>query len=131
MLVAAIAFVQQGAMIGASQAAASNGIMPHPAVVLGGALHVHDNLAGHVHVHGGDNTAGHVHSAPNPHHHDGDDADEILVCSLAFVSVVLPIIGAGAASSEVANKVRGLSQDHREGVEPDGPSRPPSTPSIA
>lgn len=52
MLVAASAFVLQGAMIVASQAAAVAG-MPEPAITLSGSVHLHNSLAGHVHVHDG------------------------------------------------------------------------------
>ncbi len=72
MLAAAVAFVQQGAMIIVSQAAAFAGSMPEPAVVLSGKVHIHDQLAGHVHMHSGRNTPGHVHNAADL---DDDDAD--------------------------------------------------------
>ena len=44
MLAAMAAFVQQGAMIAASQAAAAGGFMPQPATMLSGPVHLHDNL---------------------------------------------------------------------------------------
>ena len=61
MLVATAAFVQQGAMIAASQAAASSGFMPQPATMLTGSVHFHDDLAVNLHVHGVHEGAGNVH----------------------------------------------------------------------
>src|SRR5262249_14700387 len=61
MVLAVRAFLQQGALIPVWQVVAATGSMPEPAVMLAGPFHLHDNLAGHVHVHGGDNGAGHVH----------------------------------------------------------------------
>jgi hypothetical protein len=61
MLLAIFAFVQQSAMIAASQALASAGSMSDPAVTLSGSVHYHNDLARHVHVHGGHDSVGHVH----------------------------------------------------------------------
>ena len=74
-------------MIVVSQAAAAAGSMPEPAVILGGPVHLHDNLAGHVHAHGGDNAAGHVHGAPDPDH---DDADEVTASAVLLLSLHAP-----------------------------------------
>src|SRR5262245_30468669 len=113
MLLAALAFVQQGTLIGASQAAALAGSMPDPAVVLDGAIHFHDGLARHVHVHGGDNKPGHVHHAAHHDdhvhhaayhddhvqhaaHHDDDDLDDsgqLVFWSLSCPVAVMPIVG--------------------------------------
>ena len=142
MLLAALAFVKQSAMIGASQAAALAGSMPDPAVVLDGAIHFHDGLARHVHVHGGDTMPGHVHQAAHHddhvHHavHDDDDDDldgpgQVVFWSLGCPAAVMPIIGTCAVPLEPVSAVGGALQDRPQGVEPDGLTRPPSTPSIA
>ena len=131
MLLAMAAFVQQAAMIAASQARASAGIIPDPAIVLSGPVHVHDRLAGHVHVHGGTNAAGHVHGAVD--HDDDDDTDgagHTPIWSLGCTSAVIPMIGVSAVSLE-AVRLDDCRHQHGEGIEPAGLSRPPSTPSIA
>src|SRR5947199_355635 len=73
MLVAMLAFVGQSAMIIVSNAAVSIGQMPQPAMALSGTVHIHDGLAGHVHIRGGNNKAGHVHQGVL---HDNDDDDD-------------------------------------------------------
>ena len=99
MLLGVAAFVQQGAMIVASQAAALSGSMLHPAVeTISGSVHLHDNLAGNVHSHGGDNAAGHVHDHADHDDHDADEAGKTLLWSLAGTSVVIPIIEACVVS---------------------------------
>jgi hypothetical protein len=130
MLAAAVAFVQQGAMILASQAVAFTGSMPEPAVVLSGKVHVHGELAANVHVHGGDTAAGHVHNAID---HDDDDVDtgKTLCWSLAGTSIVLPVVETRSVSFDVVVVIRSVRDDRRDGFNPDGLSRPPSTPSIA
>src|SRR5262245_50661485 len=92
MLAAAAAFIQQGAMIAASQAAAAGGFMPQPATMLNGSVHYHDDLAGHVHAHGGHNGAGHVHSSADLDHDESDDAGAAPVCSMGYTSAVLPAV---------------------------------------
>jgi hypothetical protein len=132
MLLAMVGFVQQAAMIAASQARASAGIMPDPAIALSGPVHVHDRLAGHVHVHGGMNVAGHVHSAADVDDDDDDDADGIghpPVWSLGSTFAVISLMGVSAVSLE-AMRVGECRHERGEGVEPDGLHRPPSTPSI-
>jgi hypothetical protein len=143
MLAALAAFLLQTAMIIVSEAAASTGSMPQPAVVLSGPVHFHDHLAGNVHSHGGNVAAGHVHhhALHDDHHvhhhavHDDDDHDvdqptNVLLGSFACTCAVLPapiacaIVVAVVTDGEVA-------PEHLVGVEPDGLSRPPSTPSIA
>jgi len=131
MLLAMAAFVQQAGMIAASEALAFAGIMPDPAIVLSGAVHVHDGLAGHVHMHGGTNAAGHVHGAVD-HDHD-DDADgpaHSLIWSLGCTSAVVPTV---SVSVVCLKAVRLAERPHHvgRGIEPDGLNRPPSTPSIA
>ena len=128
MVLALGAFVQQGAMIAVSQVVATTGSMPEPAVILAGPVHLHDNLAGHVHVHGGDNEAGHVHDAA---HDDSGAATKMPFWSLGSTSAVLPMLGVCAVSFDVVSTVGRLPDGHLDGVEPDGLNRPPSTPSIA
>jgi hypothetical protein len=70
MLLAMLAFVQQSAMIVASQVLASAGSMSDPAVTLSGSVHYHNGLARHVHMHG--SSAGHVHKTTDIDH----DSDE-------------------------------------------------------
>src|SRR5262249_22345202 len=132
MLVAMAAFLQQTAMIIVSQALASTGFMPQPAVTLSGPIHFHDSLAGNIHVDaGGDNAAGHVHTAPDSHHHhDADDTTSTSVLSFGCTCVVLPQPVVCVVPFAVASV--GLAAHGRlEGVEPDRLNRPPSTPSIA
>ena len=130
MLVAMVAFVQQGAMIAASQAAASGGFMPQPATMLSGSVHFHDHLAVNVHVHGGDKGAGHVHGPADLDHDDSDEAMKAPVCSVGHTCAVLPAV-AHAVLCDIVRAVECLPQERLDGVEPDGLSRPPSTPSIA
>ena len=131
MLLAMAAFVQQAAMIGASQARASAGIMPAPAIPLSGAVHVHDGLAGHAHMHGGTNIAGHVHGALD--HDDDDDTDGPVhtpIWSLGCKSAIIPLMVVAAVSPE-ATRLAECLQQTGQGTEPEGLNRPPSTPSIA
>jgi hypothetical protein len=129
MLAAMAIFIQQGALIAASQAAASLGVMPQPARMLSGAIHFHDNLAGNLHVHGGHNGAGHVHG-PADLDHDESDEGQALVWSVGHASAVMPA-AACAVSCNVVRADECLPHGRLDGVEPDGLSRPPSTPSIA
>jgi hypothetical protein len=128
MLLAMVAFVQQGAMIVASQALASAGSMIDPAVTLSGSIHYHNNLARHVHVHGSHNSVGHVHNTPDTDH--ATDEANTPFWSLSCTSALIPVMGISVASFQV------LRADERpcirlEGIRPDGLNRPPSTPSIA
>jgi hypothetical protein len=127
MVMAILAFVLQGTLISVSQARAAVGAMPGPAVALNGSVHYHDQLAGHVHDHGGDNAQGHVHDGPD---HDGDGG----------VSFSWTIFGASIAVPELVALVRPLDLSRliglpavrvADGVEPGGLIRPPSTLSIA
>jgi hypothetical protein len=131
MLLAIVAFVQQTTMITLSQVAAALGSMPQPAVSLYGALHLHDNLAGHVHAHGGDHAVGHVHGSSDP---DDDHSDELgkapfwsIGCTTAFISG----LGLWTAPLHVAGIVQSMPNNVLDGIEPDGLSRPPSIPGIA
>jgi hypothetical protein len=126
MLLAMVVFVQQGAMIAASQALASAGSMIDPAVTLSGSVHYHNNLARHVHIHG--NSVGHVHKTADIDH-DSDEASTPF-WSLGSASAVITAMGISAVSFEI---VRADESPHvrLEGIQPDGLNRPPSTPSIA
>jgi hypothetical protein len=130
MLAAMVAFVQQGAMIVASQAAAAGGVMPQPATMLSETLHFHDNLAGNVHAHGGHKGAGHVHSPADVDHDESDEGGKAPLCSLGHASAVIPAVVFEVLYS-VARVVDPAPHRRLQGVEPDGLSRPPSTPSIA
>jgi hypothetical protein len=130
MLAATAAFIQQGAMIAASQAAASGGFMPQPATMLSGPVHLHDNLAGNLHVHGSHNGAGHVHGPLDLDHDESDEGGKMLLWSCGHISAVMPA-AACAVFCDVVRAVECLPQARLDGVEPDGLSRPPSTPGIA
>lgn len=126
MLLAAIAFLHQGSLTVASQAAA--GFMPHPAKTLIGPVRVHGKVAGHVHTHGGGSAAGHTHD------HDQDDMDEpasTLFWALGSLTAVVSQLEAVTVALNVVSAEQRFPSDRRDGVEPDGLSRPPSTPSIA
>jgi hypothetical protein len=124
MLLAMFAFVQQSAMIAASQALASAGSMSDPAVTLSGSVHYHNDLARHVHIHRGHDSVGHVHDTA-----DLDEANTPL-WSLGCTSAVIPVTAISAVSFAI---VRAAERPHvrLEGIRPDGLTRPPSTPSIA
>jgi hypothetical protein len=130
MLLAMAAFVQQGAMIAMSQAAAAFGSMPYPAVSLYGFVHVHDNLAGHVHTHGGDHAIGHVHSGFDPDDDHADDVGNAPFWSLGSTTAFTSGLGLLAAPLSVGLTVDLLPENLRTGIEPPGLSRPPSIPSI-
>jgi hypothetical protein len=122
-----IVFVQQGAMIAASQALASAGSMIDPAVTLSASVHYHNSLARHVHVHGGSHN-GHVHKTADIDH-DSDEPSTPF-WSLGSASAVMPVMAISVVSFEI---VRADDRPHvrLEGIRPDGLNRPPSTPSIA
>jgi len=129
MLLAIAAFLQQGSFAIAAQAAAAVGFMPQPAEIVIGSVHAHGKVGGHVHKHDGENAAGHTHD--HAHHDEVNEAGSALFWTLGGMSAVL----SQAASFTVAFVTQSADQvaraDHREGIEPDGSSRPPSTPSIA
>jgi hypothetical protein len=128
MLLAMVVFVQQGAMIAASQALASAGSMVDPAVTLSGSVHYHNSLARHVHVHGSSHK-GHVHNAADTDQ-GTDDANTPLWSLGCCTSAVIPVMAISAVSFEM---VKADERPHvrLEGIQPDGLNRPPSTPSIA
>jgi len=131
MLLAAAAFVQQGAMIAMSQAAAAAGFMLHPAVILHGALHFHDHLAGHVHAHGGDQAPGHVHGSADPDDDHADGIGKMPLWSLGGITAITAAAELYAGIVPNAGAIEHLPDNLLRGVEPDGLSRPPSIPSIA
>jgi hypothetical protein len=128
MLLAMFAFVQQSAMIAASQALASAGSMSDPAVTLNGPVHYHNSLARHVHIHGGHDSVGHVHDTADIDH-DIDDANTPF-WSLGCTSAVIPVTAISAVSFGIVRAAE-RPHVHLEGIRPDGLTRPPSTPSIA
>ena len=129
MLLGMVAFVQQGAMIAASQALASIGSMPDPAVTLRGLVHYHNDMAGHVHVHGGGSAAGHIHKTADLDHQDTDEAHTPF-WSLGCTSAVIPAMPVCTVSFVAVSADEG-AHVHLKGVDPAGLNRPPSTPSIA
>ena len=131
MLAATLAFTQQSAMIIVSQAMASTGLSPDPAVTLIGSAHFHGHLSRVVHIHGGNTAVGHKH-VPD---HDHDDLDKpnaaALFWSVGCTTAVVPVMGPILVSLDFSSITQSLSQRFRDGVEPEGLIRPPSTPSIA
>lgn len=129
MLLATAAFLQHGTLAVASQAAAAAGIMPEPAQLIAGSVHVHGKVTGHVHSHSGQNAAGHTHDHA---HDDGmDEPASTLFWALGGLSAVLSqAITAPVAFSAVCAR-QAVPSDRSDGIVPDGLSRPPSTPSIA
>jgi hypothetical protein len=125
MLLAMVAFVQQSAMIAASQALALAGSMADPAVILSGSLHYHNDLSRHVHIHG--NSVGHVHTTADVDR-DPDDTSTPF-WTLGGALAVIPVMAISPVSFEI---VRADERPHvrLEGIRPDGLNRPPSTPSI-
>jgi hypothetical protein len=127
MVVAISAFVLQGTLIAISQAKAAAGAMSEPAVPLSGSLHFHDQLAGHVHDHGGDSAEGHVHDGPD-HDNDGGLSQS---WSLFGASINVPAYVAFGRSFDLLGAVELPAFQVADGVEPGGLIRPPSTLSIA
>jgi hypothetical protein len=129
MLLAMAAFVQQGTLIAVSHAAAAVGSMPQPALILHGSVHLHDNLAGHMHTHGGDQAAGHVHGNSGPDDDHADDMVKAPFCSIGGATAFVAGNAVWAAPPHVSMTVES-ADNLRGGVEPDRLSRPPSIPSI-
>src|SRR5262245_17834163 len=91
MLAAMAAFVQQSAMIVASEAAASLCSKPKPATMLNASVHFHDNLAVNLHVHASHNGPGHVHGPTDVDHDKPDGEGKVAVCSGGHTFAVMPI----------------------------------------
>ena len=127
MFMAISAFVLQGALISVSQAKAALGAMPEPSVTLSGSVHFHDQLAGHVHSHGGDHSEGHVHDGPD---HD-DDGGPNLTWSIFGTSIASPELAVLVNPFDLLGPVEVPAVRAIDGVRPDGLIRPPSTLSIA
>jgi hypothetical protein len=127
MFLAISAFVLQGTLISVSQAEAVFGAIPEPAVSLSGSVHFHDQLAGHVHSHGGDNSEGHVHDGAD---HD-DDGGQSLSWNLFGTSIASPEPPALLSPFELLGLVELPAAQPINGVRPKGLIRPPSTLSIA
>ncbi|MBB4421923.1 hypothetical protein GGD66_000449 [Bradyrhizobium sp. CIR48] len=127
MFVAIWAFVIQVTLISVSQVQAAVGAMPAPSVTLSGSLHFHDQLAGHVHSHGGDDAEGHVHDGPD---HDDEGAPGVVwdmfgtsIASPQFIDLLGSFEVLGAVELPVTRVIIGVS--------PEALIRPPSTFSIA
>jgi hypothetical protein len=128
MLLAILAFVHQSTSDLVSRAAAATGLMPDPAVTLGGSLHYHGTHVRHVHSHRGDE-AGHVH-----HPSDVDDADNPPsppMCSVGIASAIIPVTASCAVASESIGRIALVPESPLTSTDPGCLSRPPSTPSIA
>jgi hypothetical protein len=128
MLAGALAFVAQATVVAMSQAAAANGSIPQPAIIVSGALHYHDTLARHFHVHHGNDTAGHVHDHAD---HDDDGIAHAPLVTLGAVTADIPAATACAPALVASGSHPCPIQARLEGVPPDGLNRPPSTPDIA
>jgi hypothetical protein len=128
MLAAALAFLVQGTMIAVSETVAASGSMPQPAVMVGGALHYHDGLARHFHVHHGNDSPGHVHDHAD---HDDDAAAHAALVSLGAVTADIPAAMACVPAPVASDAQPCPIQARLEGVRPDGLNRPPSIPDIA
>ena len=130
MLLAALAFVHQGAISAVSQAAAAVGLMPEPAVTLSGSVHYHGNVTRHVHTHDGDQV-GHVHDPLDVDSDEGDKRSASPLCTLGVPSGVLPVAVACPLLFKSAARIEPPSCAQLTGIDPEPLSRPPSTPSIA
>jgi hypothetical protein len=125
MLVAVFSFILQATLVTISQAEASMGSMPSPAVVLAGAVHYHDNLARHVHSHGG--AMDHVHHSADT----DDDANAGQVITLGLVFAATPTMSMGLVLSLKFTAVSVFLDKRLLDFKPDGLNRPPSTLDIA
>jgi hypothetical protein len=130
MLLAMLAFVPQSAIGVISRAAAATGLMPDPAVTLGGSVHYHGTHSRHVHAHHGDD-AGHVH---HPSDADADDADNQTsppTCSLGIASAIVPLTTWCPVAFESMGRIALAPHRPLTSTDPGRLSRPPSTPGIA
>ncbi|MCK1402715.1 hypothetical protein IVB45_22715 [Bradyrhizobium sp. 4] len=128
MFVAISAFLLQATLISISEAKATVGAMPAPSVTLSGSLHFHDQLAGHVHSHGGDGAEGHVHDGPD---HDDDEGAPSLAWSIFGTSIASPQLITLLSPFGLLIPVELPVAPVVVGVRPDELTRPPSTFSIA
>ncbi len=128
MLLAVAAFLHQGALAVASQAAAAVGFMPEPAEIVIGPVHVHGKVGGHVHKHDGENAVGHTHD--HAHHNETDEPASTLFWALGGMSAVLSQTASVSVAFITLCAERAAPGDRIDGIEPDLFSRPPSTPSI-
>ncbi|WP_018321833.1 hypothetical protein [Bradyrhizobium sp. WSM2793] len=128
MFMAISAFVLQATLISVSQVKASVGAMPTPSVTLSGSLHFHDQLAGHVHSHGGDSADGHVHDGPD---HDDDEGAPSLSWNIFGASIASPQFINLVSSFDVLGTFELPVMRPIVGVRPEALIRPPSTFSIA
>lgn len=120
MFLAISAFLLQGTSISVSQVEAVFGAMPEPAVSLSGSVHFHDQLAGHVHSHGGDNSEGHVHDGAA---HD-DDGGPSLSWNLFGTSIASPALPTMLSPFELLGLVELAAVQPINGVKPEGLIRP-------
>jgi hypothetical protein len=81
-------------------------------------------------VHGGHEGAGHVHGPADVDHDDSDEGGTAPICSIGHTSALIPAVVFEVLCS-VARAVDCLPHRRLQGVEPEGLSRPPSTPGIA
>lgn len=128
MFVAMAAFVLQVTLISISQANAAVGTMPAPSVTMSGSLHFHDQLAGHVHSHGGDDAAGHVHDGAD---HDDEEGGPSQTWNMFGTSIASPLFMTLLSPFQVLIPVELPVAQAIVGVRPDELTRPPSTFSIA
>jgi hypothetical protein len=126
MLLAALCFIVQATLIMVSRAGAAVGSMPQPGVMLADALHYHDDLARHVHSHGGG--AGHVHLPADQD--DGTEPSQVMT-TLGAMFIAAPDIPAGLTLPVTSAAASCLFEKQLDGFEPVTPSRPPSTLDIA
>lgn len=127
MFLAMGAFVLQVALISVSRVKAAAGAMPMPSVMLGGSLHFHDQLAGHVHSHADDDAEGHVHDGPD---HDDEGTPSVL-WDMFGPSIASPQAIHLLSSFKVLGSVEFPFARAIVGVSPEALIRPPSTFSIA
>lgn len=130
-LLAAVAFVLQGFALAISHAAAAAGNLPDPAISLTGELHVHGELAGHVHHHHGNDGEGHVH-APADFDASGGPLDvDTASWALYGVNVTVPLTDELRSPDAFPRRFARPQPEVARGIVPPHLVRPPSTPSIA
>jgi hypothetical protein len=130
MFLAISAFMLQGTLISISQAAAATGTMLAPSITLSGDVHVHDQLAGHVHEHGGYNAKGHVHD-PSAPDHDGDVGFVSSFWTLFGPSIAVPAFVGLVHPCDFVGSIELPPVESADGIDPGALIRSPSTPSIA